>query len=97
MRIFYAETGETWRKEEKLEFLRKAETVYGVEWTELTPDARHTWLTDGLFPEFEKFLPLATKEGKTSKKKTFKVFSSFLVLGSQLIEMPMFIHSIWMI
>ncbi len=79
MRIFYAETGETWRKEEKLEFLRKAETVYGVEWTELSPDARHTWLTDGLFPEFEKFLPLATKEGKTSKKKNvqsiFKLFS----------------------
>jgi predicted helicase len=32
------------RKEAKLEWLAKAQSIAGVDWQELTPDSQHTWL-----------------------------------------------------
>ena len=40
-----------------------------IDWQELTPDARHTWLTEGLQDDFETFLPMGSKEAKTGEGK----------------------------
>ncbi|TAE22392.1 MAG: DNA helicase [Candidatus Kapaibacterium sp.] len=66
-RIFYADTDEYALKEERLALLTQAEHILndnGFAWRELTPDARHTWLTDGLESSFDAFLPMGTKEAK---------------------------------
>ena len=53
-----------WRKEQKYDYLDAVKDVSGVTWQEITPDARHTWLTAGLRDDFATFLPMGTKAAK---------------------------------
>ena len=66
-RIFY--NGETleMNKEATFEFLDKREHVGNVNWDPIQPDARHTWLTEGLREDFETFLPMGSKQTKAEK------------------------------
>jgi predicted helicase len=57
--IHYARTGEGWRKEDKYKFLDDAGSVSNIKWQTIAPDERHTWITEGLRPEFDTFVPLA--------------------------------------
>lgn len=79
-RIFYARVDEFARREEKYRFLDDAGSVSGVAWQELEPDAKHTWLTEGMREEFESFLPMGTKEAKADSNNAdeviFKTFSN---------------------
>lgn len=65
--IYYYRVPENWRKTEKLTFLQERKSISGIEWLELKPDEKSTWLTEGLAPEFAGFLPLGTKEMKISQ------------------------------
>ena len=62
--LFYHRVPEDWRRERKLWMLAQAGSVDGIEWQELTPDERQTWLTEGLRPEFASFLPLGSREAR---------------------------------
>ncbi len=77
--IFYARVDELWRKEEKYRYLDAKEQYRNIEWQPITPDKRHTWLTEGLHAEFETFMPLGSKEAKAAKGEAvdviFKVYS----------------------
>jgi predicted helicase len=81
MKIYYAETGENWRKEEKFAFLERVQSISGVEWRELTPDENHTWLTEGLRDEFATFIPIGTKEAKASKEMNVQTIFKTYSLG----------------
>ncbi len=65
--LFYHRVPEDWRKEQKLLFLAHKGDVYHVPWETLHPDAKHTWLTQGLHAAFDTFLPIGTKEAKAKK------------------------------
>ena len=65
--IFYHRIDEEWNKAQKFEFLKTSEHLGNVPWQMLQPDGRYTWLTEGLHPEFEDFIPIGTKEAKTMK------------------------------
>ena len=78
--IFYnVETAEM-NKETTFEFLDTCEHVGGVNWQTIQPDARHTWLTEGLREDFETFLPMGSKQAKSEKGEVsgviFHQFSS---------------------
>jgi len=79
-KIFYARVDEFWRKEEKYRYLGSKEHYRNVEWKQITPDKRYTWLTEGLGAEFETFIPMGSKKAKAAKGKVegviFKTFSS---------------------
>src|SRR5579863_9909304 len=62
--LAYYRVPEFWRKTEKLAFLTNSKSISGIDWQELQPDEKHTWLTEGMQPEFETFLPIGTKEAK---------------------------------
>ena len=79
-RIFYnGETAEM-SKEGTFDFLEACEHIGNVNWDSIQPDARHTWLTEGLREEFETFLPIGSKQAKAGKGKVsgviFHQFSS---------------------
>ena len=78
--IFYARVEENWRKEQKYRYLDEKQRYGNVEWTRITPDKRHTWLTEGLHAEFETFMPMGSKEAKAAKGEAvdvlFHVFSN---------------------
>ena len=48
-------------------------------WQSIKPDARHTWLTEGLHAEFDAFIPMGSKEAKAVKGEAvdaiFKTYS----------------------
>ena len=68
-RICYYRTDDAWNKHQKFEFLAQAEHVGNVPWQTLEPDARHTWLTEGLNSEFLTFLPMGSKVAKQAKSE----------------------------
>ncbi len=63
-RIFCYRTDEQWKKKQKFDFLTERQHIGNIEWKSITPDKRYTWLTGGLRPEFETFIPMGTKEAK---------------------------------
>ena len=66
-RIFYHRTDDLWNKKQKFDFLNECQHIGNIDWQTIQPDARHTWLTEGLHAEFETFIPMGTKEGKATK------------------------------
>lgn len=64
-RIYYHRTDEFWRKEEKYEFLEQHPNRSQINWRELNPDKKHTWLTEGLAADFETFMPIGTQAAKS--------------------------------
>ncbi|MYB00056.1 N-6 DNA methylase, partial [Candidatus Poribacteria bacterium] len=78
--IFYnSETAEL-PKETTFEFLDASEHIGNVNWDSIQPDARHTWLTEGLREDFETFVPMGSKQAKAAKGEVsgviFHQFSS---------------------
>ena len=78
--IFYnSETAEM-PKEATFEFLDASEHIGNINWDSIQPDARHTWLTEGLREDFETFVPMGSKQAKTAKGEVsgviFHQFSS---------------------
>ncbi len=77
--IYYANVGEFWRKEEKYAYLEKCQDLGGVDWQEIKPDKKNTWLTAGLQADFETFIPMGIKKTKAAKGEAtdaiFKLFS----------------------
>ena len=77
--VYYSRVEKYWRKEEKYRYLDEKEQSGKVEWQPIRPDNRHTWLTEGLHPEFENFPKMGSKEAKAAKDEVaeavFKTYS----------------------
>jgi len=76
--LFYHRVPEFWYKEEKWGWLNEKKDVASVEWKELKPDARQSWLVPAHADKFEGFIPLGTKESKKAEKPEaiFALFSN---------------------
>ena len=78
--LFYARVDEFWRKEEKYNYLDSNQHYQNIDWQQVTPDSRYTWLTEGLHAEFDTFIPIGTKEAKAKKGAAtdviFKTYSA---------------------
>ena len=77
-RILYRDIGDYLKREEKLEILRTAESIAGIEsWKTITPDRHHDWV-DQRNEAFQKFYPMGTKAAKAGKTDDaiFKLFSN---------------------
>ncbi len=79
-RIFYYHTEDLWSRKQKFNFLNEHEHTSKIEWQTIQPDARHTWLTEGLHAEFETFIPMGNKIAKAVKNNPvdviFKTYSN---------------------
>ena len=79
-KIYYS--GMDWKatRQEKFDRVESAISINGIEWKEITPDKKHTWLTEGLHAEFDTFIPMGTKEAKavkgTADNVIFKTYSN---------------------
>jgi predicted helicase len=61
-RLWYHRLPEDMRREEKLKWLAERNSLTGVQWTRLTPDARHTWLVSENSEEYASFLPTVSDD-----------------------------------
>jgi predicted helicase len=62
--IDYAAVGSDWRKQLKYDFLNTHDSVDLIDWQRITPDERHTWLTQGLRSDFAAFAPIAGRQDR---------------------------------
>ena len=67
VKIFYARVDEFWRKDEKYNYLDSKQHYQNIDWQQIVPDNRYTWLTEGLHAEFDTFIPMGTKAAKAKK------------------------------
>ena len=79
--IFYACVDEFWRKEDKYNHLNSKQHYQNIEWEQITPDKRNTWLTEGLHTEFDTFIPMGNKEMKAAKGAATDVIFKTYSLG----------------
>ena len=83
--IFYYRTDDLWNKQQKFDFMGERQHIGGIPWQRIQPDARHTWLTEGLHAEFDSFIPMGTKEAKSVKSEAvdviFKTYSNGIFTG----------------
>ena len=64
-------------KAQTFDFLMEKGHVGNVPWEEITPNARHTWLTEGIRDDFETFIPMGSKAAKKgqTQKVLFRTYS----------------------
>ena len=78
-RMLYNEETAELNKARTFAFLDENQHIGNIEWQELTPDKRHTWLTADLRTDFDTFIPMGSKEAKAGQGKTegtlFKTYS----------------------
>ena len=81
-KIFYARVDESWHKKATFEHLISWQHYRNdkIKWREIMPDNRHTWLTEGLRPEFETFIPMGSKQARIERGEAvdviFKTYSN---------------------
>jgi predicted helicase len=79
-KIYYARLDEFFTKEQKYEFLEKADNIYNIDWQLINPNSKKQWLTDDLEEDFDSFIPLGSQEVKSGKNTDnqviFKTFSN---------------------
>jgi len=76
-KLLYSEADFRTTRLEKFRVLENAGNVYSLPTRHLTPDQRHTWLTEGLKGDFENLLPMGTRETKAgSGQALFRLFTS---------------------
>ena len=82
-KIFYARVDEFWRKDEKYHYLNSKEHCQNIDWQQITPDNRYTWLTEGLHAEFDTFIPMGSKTAKRRKTVGVNVIFDTFGIGFQ--------------
>lgn len=75
--LYYDRVPEDWRKEQKQAYLKAHGSINGIEWQQLEPDERNTWLTDGLRPEFDRYIPLGVPEVKRAASSDGTIFGLY--------------------
>ncbi|HEU5383264.1 MAG TPA: type ISP restriction/modification enzyme [Ktedonobacteraceae bacterium] len=77
--LYYHRVQEDWTKLEKLDYLTNQKNIDGVDWLQLKPDAKYTWITEGLHPEFATYLAMGDKVAKSVRndqaRTLFKLYS----------------------
>ena len=80
-KIYYSGTDWKATRQEKFNRVESAISINGIEWKEITPDKKHTWLTEGLHAEFDTFIPMGTKDAKAEKGPVVGVIFKTYSLG----------------
>ena len=80
-RIFYYRADDLWNKKQKFDFLNERGHIGNIDWQTIQPDARYTWLTEGLHPEFEIFIPMGTQKAKEARSEAVDVIFKTYSLG----------------
>ena len=84
-RFFYYRTDDLWNREQKFNFLNGCQHIGDVAWQAIQPDARNTWLTEGLHAEFDSFIPMGSKDARmlesTIEDVIFRTYSTGIFTG----------------
>src|SRR5258708_2895624 len=80
-RILYARIEESWTRQQKYDFLEKADNISGVQWQALKADALGNWLLSDSAQSYLSFVPLGKKSVKRSTKPSGSTIFQLFSLG----------------
>lgn len=80
-RLLFHRMPEDWRRESKLNWLAKHDSINKIDWVHLTPDARNTWLVPDNEDEFSAYLSIGSKEAKAGLLDEAEVIFKTYSLG----------------
>ncbi len=72
--IHYCDVDKYWRKEQKYDFLENNSDFQNVNWRQIKPDSKHTWLTEGMSADWDSLMSLHTNQ--QSEKSIFSLVSN---------------------
>ena len=76
-KLFFQRVDKNLRRSAKLAWLEQHQSIAGVEWEVLTPDARNNWLPVANADEFDGLTPIGSKAAKAGKRGAKAVFGSY--------------------
>ncbi len=76
-RLVFHRIPEDWRRAKKLSWLAGRDSIRGIDWTPLTPDARNTWLVPENEDEYSGFLSVGSREVKSGERIATVVFRQY--------------------
>ena len=77
LKIHYSKLDQSLNRTEKLNYLKSKEHLYNIDWSLLTPNEDHKWLTKGLHKEFKSYIPIGIRKKATDNfRKTSDVTPS---------------------
>jgi predicted helicase len=71
--IYYASVDEFWRKEEKYNFLNTKLSIQNIEWIEINPDRKNSWLSEGIKHDFDEFIAIGSQDAKAIKSSLMNI------------------------
>ena len=76
--IFYYRMDEIWKRDDKFAYLEDQKRLQDIQWQLIEPDAKENWIVEGYRDEFESFISIGTKEGKSRQDKAviFRIYSN---------------------
>ena len=79
-KIYYARMDEFWRREEKLRYLEELEHIGNVNWQQIKPNHKFSWLNEGAEDEFDDYVAIGSRTAKAAsvddgQEVVFKLFS----------------------
>jgi len=80
-KIYYARMDEFWRKERKLAELEEIGQISNVNWQDITPDKKYTWLNESSGSNFECHIAIGSREAKASLEDSQEVIFKLFSLG----------------
>ena len=83
-RILFRDIGDELSTDEKLDDIRQFGSIHGITevdgWTQIVPDAKHDWLSQGN-PKFDQFIPIGIKENSKLNERVFENYSLGVATG----------------
>jgi predicted helicase len=76
-KISYTKLTECWQKERKSQYLDEHQKTNNISWQIIQPTQKHTWLTEGLQDDFERFIPIGNKETKNNLLDESSIFTNY--------------------
>jgi predicted helicase len=64
--VHYCRVPEFWTRDEKLDWLRKQGSMATLKWDVIVPDGKHTWIAVRNSSQFDRLIPLGSKEARAS-------------------------------
>ncbi len=75
--IKYFRVGEDWRREAKLAWLAKQQSVSVVPFISIQPTVQHQWIMVANADEFNSYVPIGTREGKSGSGEPQTLFAKY--------------------
>lgn len=76
-KVFYHAVDDALSGADKLNSISAAGSIDGIDWQEITPDARYNWLNEGIQSGYSSLLPMGLRQGQYAASNHTPIFQTY--------------------